>query len=74
MTYESRLLILKLVLFCFFGPCETDVQIRRVFCDDCSLDMLDLSSKKCVPCNAKDLRPMTEEAAHNLIPQVSLYI
>ncbi|KAL3522642.1 hypothetical protein ACH5RR_015476 [Cinchona calisaya] len=37
----------------------------RIFCSG-----TDLSSKKCVPCNAKDLRPMTEEAAHNLIPQV----
>ena len=32
--------------------------------------MLDLSKKKCVPCNAKDLRPMTEEAAKDLIMQV----
>ncbi|KAK6932254.1 Pterin 4 alpha carbinolamine dehydratase [Dillenia turbinata] len=26
---------------------------------------------KCVPCNMKDLRPMTEEAAKHLMPQVS---
>ncbi|KAL3520183.1 hypothetical protein ACH5RR_018332 [Cinchona calisaya] len=32
--------------------------------------MSDLSTKKCVPCNTKDLRPMAEEAAYNLIPQV----
>ncbi|XP_069149328.1 pterin-4-alpha-carbinolamine dehydratase 2, mitochondrial isoform X3 [Solanum lycopersicum] len=30
-----------------------------------------LSTKKCVPCNTKDLRPMTEEAAYQLMPQVS---
>ncbi|KAL2524313.1 Transcriptional coactivator/pterin dehydratase [Abeliophyllum distichum] len=30
----------------------------------------DLSMKKCVPCSSKDLRPMTEDAAHQLIPQV----
>ncbi|KAL5716378.1 4a-hydroxytetrahydrobiopterin dehydratase [Ranunculus cassubicifolius] len=30
----------------------------------------DLSTKKCVPCEAKDIRPMTEEAAHLLIPKV----
>ncbi|MCE3051311.1 hypothetical protein HAX54_049414 [Datura stramonium] len=30
-----------------------------------------LSTKKCVPCNTKDLRPMTEEAANQLMPQVS---
>ncbi|KAK3037414.1 hypothetical protein RJ639_030176, partial [Escallonia herrerae] len=30
----------------------------------------DLSIKKCVPCDSKDLRPMTEEAANNLIQQV----
>ncbi|KAJ8546568.1 hypothetical protein K7X08_032642 [Anisodus acutangulus] len=31
----------------------------------------DLSTKKCVPCNTKDLRPMTEEAANQLMAQVS---
>ncbi|CAI9760127.1 unnamed protein product [Fraxinus pennsylvanica] len=30
----------------------------------------DLSMKKCVPCSSKDLRPMTEDAAHQLIRQV----
>ncbi|XP_031130671.1 pterin-4-alpha-carbinolamine dehydratase 2, mitochondrial [Ipomoea triloba] len=30
----------------------------------------DLSIKKCVPCNTKDLRPMTEEAANTLMSQV----
>ena len=30
----------------------------------------DLTTKKCVSCNAKDMRPMTVEAAHSLIPQV----
>ncbi|KAK9267124.1 hypothetical protein L1049_009543 [Liquidambar formosana] len=31
----------------------------------------DLSTKKCVPCNSKDLQAMTEEAANELIPKVS---
>lgn len=31
---------------------------------------LDMATKKCVPCNTKDLQPMTEDAAHALIPQV----
>ncbi|XP_059664826.1 pterin-4-alpha-carbinolamine dehydratase 2, mitochondrial [Cornus florida] len=30
----------------------------------------DLSAKKCVPCNSEDMRPMTEQAANELIPQV----
>ncbi|KAB2078216.1 hypothetical protein ERO13_A06G135700v2 [Gossypium hirsutum] len=30
----------------------------------------DLSAKKCVPCNTKDLRAMTEETASKLIPKV----
>ncbi|KAG6692043.1 hypothetical protein I3843_10G089400 [Carya illinoinensis] len=33
--------------------------------------MSDLSTKKCVPCASKDLRPMTEEAANELIRQVA---
>nr|XP_016501690.1 PREDICTED: putative pterin-4-alpha-carbinolamine dehydratase isoform X4 [Nicotiana tabacum] len=33
--------------------------------------MEDLSTKKCVPCNAKDLRPMSEEAANQLMWQVT---
>ncbi|XP_042495656.1 pterin-4-alpha-carbinolamine dehydratase 2, mitochondrial isoform X2 [Macadamia integrifolia] len=37
----------------------------RTFCTD-----KDLSTKKCVPCNTKDLRPMTEQAANELIPKV----
>ncbi|KAL6542735.1 Pterin-4-alpha-carbinolamine dehydratase 2, mitochondrial [Orobanche hederae] len=32
--------------------------------------MDDLSSKKCVPCESKDLRPMTEDAANILIRRV----
>ncbi|KAM7505913.1 hypothetical protein LguiB_004817 [Lonicera macranthoides] len=32
--------------------------------------MSDLSIKKCVPCNSKDLGPMTEEAVNLLIKQV----
>ncbi|XLU58761.1 hypothetical protein S245_053409, partial [Arachis hypogaea] len=28
-----------------------------------------LRDKNCVPCNLKELRPMTEDAAHTLIPQ-----
>ncbi|KAL6992303.1 4a-hydroxytetrahydrobiopterin dehydratase [Sarracenia purpurea var. burkii] len=34
------------------------------------LTMSDLSAKKCVPCNSKDMRPMTEQAANELIRQV----
>ncbi|XP_030476054.2 pterin-4-alpha-carbinolamine dehydratase 2, mitochondrial isoform X1 [Syzygium oleosum] len=30
----------------------------------------DFSAKKCVPCDAKDLRPMTEETANELISKV----
>ncbi|KAH1162842.1 hypothetical protein GLYMA_01G127300v4 [Glycine max] len=30
----------------------------------------ELSSKKCVPCNTKDLQLMTEDAARTLLPQV----
>ncbi|XP_004295423.1 PREDICTED: uncharacterized protein LOC101302052 [Fragaria vesca subsp. vesca] len=30
----------------------------------------DLSTKKCVPCTSKDMRPMTEESASNLLPKV----
>ena len=36
------------------------------------LAMLDLTIKKCVPCNLKDLQPMSEEAANVLIPQVGV--
>ena len=32
--------------------------------------LLDLSIKKCVPCDLKDLRPMTEEVANGLLRQV----
>ncbi|KAH1236922.1 Pterin-4-alpha-carbinolamine dehydratase 2, mitochondrial [Glycine max] len=28
-----------------------------------------LTDKKCVPCNLKELRPMSEDAAHTLMPQ-----
>ncbi|KAL0695736.1 hypothetical protein Bca4012_062916 [Brassica carinata] len=35
----------------------------------CSLE--DLSTKKCVPCNAKDLRPMTEQSAQELLQKVT---
>ncbi|KAL9252630.1 Pterin-4-alpha-carbinolamine dehydratase 2, mitochondrial-like protein [Drosera capensis] len=30
----------------------------------------DLSAKKCVPCDSKDMRPMTEETANDLISKV----
>uniref|UniRef100_I1KSL8 4a-hydroxytetrahydrobiopterin dehydratase n=1 Tax=Glycine max TaxID=3847 RepID=I1KSL8_SOYBN len=30
-----------------------------------------LTDKKCVPCNLKELRPMSEDAAHTLMPQVA---
>jgi 4a-hydroxytetrahydrobiopterin dehydratase len=35
----------------------------------CSLQ--DLSAKKCVPCNAKDLRAMTEQSAQELLQKVA---
>ncbi|CAN0853864.1 Pterin-4-alpha-carbinolamine dehydratase 2, mitochondrial [Linum grandiflorum] len=35
----------------------------------CSLG--DLVSKKCVPCNSKDIRPMAEESAAEMMPKVS---
>ncbi|QCD76808.1 4a-hydroxytetrahydrobiopterin dehydratase [Vigna unguiculata] len=31
----------------------------------------DLSAKKCVPCNTKDLQPMTPDEARTLLPQVA---
>lgn len=34
--------------------------------------MLDLSTKKCVPCNSKDIRPMTEQSANELITKVCI--
>ncbi|GMI72961.1 hypothetical protein like AT1G29810 [Hibiscus trionum] len=39
----------------------------RTFCTGTDKDLL---TKKCVPCNTKDLRPMTEESASKLIPKV----
>ncbi|KAE8669781.1 hypothetical protein F3Y22_tig00112217pilonHSYRG00144 [Hibiscus syriacus] len=39
----------------------------RTFCTGTDKD---LSTKKCVPCNSKDLRSMTEESASKLIPKV----
>ncbi|KAL4367545.1 hypothetical protein GQ457_05G027770 [Hibiscus cannabinus] len=39
----------------------------RTFCTGTDKDLL---SKKCVPCNSKDLRSMTEESASKLIPKV----
>ncbi|XVF87213.1 hypothetical protein PTKIN_Ptkin18bG0100900 [Pterospermum kingtungense] len=39
----------------------------RTFCTGTDEDLL---AKKCVPCNSKDLRPMTEESASKLIPKV----
>lgn len=32
--------------------------------------LLDLTTKKCVPCNTKDLRPMAKESAWHLMPKV----
>nr|CAN63785.1 hypothetical protein VITISV_009254 [Vitis vinifera] len=32
--------------------------------------LVNLSIKKCVPCNSNDIRPMTEQAANELIPKV----
>ncbi|KAE9461993.1 hypothetical protein C3L33_06098, partial [Rhododendron williamsianum] len=34
------------------------------------ISLSDLSTKKCVPCNSNEMRPMTEQAAHELISQV----
>ncbi|RDX60422.1 hypothetical protein CR513_61436, partial [Mucuna pruriens] len=31
----------------------------------------DLSTHKCVPCNTKELQPMTEDAARTLLPQIA---
>ncbi|XP_007025171.2 PREDICTED: putative pterin-4-alpha-carbinolamine dehydratase [Theobroma cacao] len=39
----------------------------RTFCIGTDKDLL---TKKCVPCNSKDLRPMTEESANELISKV----
>ncbi|KAK8484970.1 hypothetical protein V6N11_019433, partial [Hibiscus sabdariffa] len=39
----------------------------RTFCTGTDKDLL---TKKCVPCNSKDLRSMTEESASKLIPKV----
>lgn len=36
------------------------------------LEMLDLSTKKCVPCDSKDIRPMTEQSANELITKVCI--
>ncbi|XVE88329.1 hypothetical protein DITRI_Ditri19aG0061100 [Diplodiscus trichospermus] len=43
----------------------------RTFCTGTDKD---LSTKKCVPCNSKDLRSMTEESASKLIPKVDGWI
>ncbi|XP_010924301.1 pterin-4-alpha-carbinolamine dehydratase 2, mitochondrial isoform X3 [Elaeis guineensis] len=32
--------------------------------------ILDLTSKKCVPCDSKDVRPMSEQSANELLAQV----
>lgn len=32
--------------------------------------LLDLTTKKCVPCDTKDLRPMAKESARHLMPKV----
>uniref|UniRef100_A0A2P2JNJ2 4a-hydroxytetrahydrobiopterin dehydratase n=1 Tax=Rhizophora mucronata TaxID=61149 RepID=A0A2P2JNJ2_RHIMU len=32
--------------------------------------MDDLAAKKCVPCSSKDMQPMTEETAKEIIPKV----
>ncbi|XP_022926377.1 uncharacterized protein LOC111782313 isoform X2 [Cucurbita pepo subsp. pepo] len=36
--------------------------------------MNDLTKKKCVPCNSKDLRPMTEDAAKGLVREVKSFL
>lgn len=35
----------------------------------CSLSQ-DLTTKKCVPCDSKSIRPMSEQSAHELLPKV----
>ncbi|KAK7318900.1 hypothetical protein RJT34_03607 [Clitoria ternatea] len=39
--------------------------------DASQISLSRLTDKKCVPCNLKELRPMTEGAAHTLMPQVA---
>ncbi|XP_044496802.1 pterin-4-alpha-carbinolamine dehydratase 2, mitochondrial-like [Mangifera indica] len=46
-------------------PNENKLYGFRTFCTS-----EDLTTKKCVPCNAKEMRPMAEESAHHLIPKV----
>ncbi|KAG7026484.1 hypothetical protein SDJN02_10484, partial [Cucurbita argyrosperma subsp. argyrosperma] len=45
-------------------------RFRRCFTS--SIDIMnDLTKKKCVPCNSKDLRPMTEDAAKGLVRELA---
>ncbi|XP_015876945.1 pterin-4-alpha-carbinolamine dehydratase 2, mitochondrial isoform X1 [Ziziphus jujuba] len=48
------------------SPTRNPVSGFRTFCTSKG----DLSAKKCVPCNLKELRPMTKEAANILITKV----
>ncbi|XVF25517.1 hypothetical protein REPUB_Repub13aG0219600 [Reevesia pubescens] len=52
-----------------FGISSTGISVYgfRTFCTGTDKDLL---TKKCVPCNSKDLRSMTEESASKLIPKV----
>ncbi|XP_061351600.1 pterin-4-alpha-carbinolamine dehydratase 2, mitochondrial-like [Gastrolobium bilobum] len=52
-------------------PGVSSLPTFTTFCTTNKVSVLDLSTKKCVPCNTKDLRPMTEDASRTLIPQVA---
>ncbi|XP_074303655.1 pterin-4-alpha-carbinolamine dehydratase 2, mitochondrial-like isoform X1 [Silene latifolia] len=44
---------------------------RKIHCEHRNFGTAtELASKKCVPCNSKDLRPMSEEIANELITKV----
>ncbi|KAK4789167.1 hypothetical protein SAY86_020486 [Trapa natans] len=50
-------------------PCSSNrKQLQHGFRTFCTSE--DLAAKKCIPCNVKDLRPMTGETAHSLISKV----
>ncbi|XP_008800695.2 pterin-4-alpha-carbinolamine dehydratase 2, mitochondrial isoform X1 [Phoenix dactylifera] len=54
--------------------CQACVRVPplRKFSDgfSCSSTSQDLTSKKCVPCDSKDIRPMSEQSANELLAQV----
>nr|XP_027087709.1 pterin-4-alpha-carbinolamine dehydratase 2, mitochondrial-like isoform X2 [Coffea arabica] len=66
--FQARLLSLSMAHYYLL---EIYFRLRVEVCPKASPDpMDDLTTKKCVSCNARDMRPMTVEAAHSLIPQV----